>query len=295
MTASEPVIYGRFGYGQASWSVRATIPRHRGELRLPAGTEDVRLRLVPLEDSAEIRSEVYRRQVARRPGMTALPPKHFELLHLDLPQHREGFSVRRAVLAERGGETVGYAVYRTKLDERQGGQFGLVDVHTLFADDPAARAALLRYLMEIDLTASISFPNIAIDDPLLYMLANVRAAEPNFHDALYLRLVDVDRALTQRSYSAPLDIVFEVADAVCPWNAGRWRLSADAKGAVCERTQDEPDIELDVRELGATYLGGTTFSALRNAGLVTERREGAVTEASRAFAWDVAPHLAFGF
>ena len=58
-------------------------------------------------------------------------------------------------------------------------------------------------------------------------------------------------------------MVLEVEDAFCPWNAGRWRLTADAKGAVtCERTDDEPELALSVRELGAAYLGGVSLTTL---------------------------------
>ena len=45
----------------------------------------------------------------------------------------------------------------------------------------------------------------------------------------------------------------------------------------------------DVRELGAVYLGGTTLFELAGAGLVTELRSGALTDASVAFGWPVAP------
>ncbi len=49
-------------------------------------------------------------------------------------------------------------------------------------------------------------------------------------DALYVRLVDVGAALTARTYQTPVDVVFEVEDAFCPWNAGRWQLTGDARG-----------------------------------------------------------------
>lgn len=84
-------------------------------------------------------------------------------------------------------------------------------------------------------------------------------------------------------------------DASCPWNAGRWRLSGDAKGAVCEPTRDAPDLALSVRELGAAYLGGPTLTALAGAGRVREPRAGALAQTSVAFRSDVAPWLPHGF
>jgi predicted acetyltransferase len=90
-------------------------------------------------------------------------------------------------------------------------------------------------------------------------------------------------------------VVFEVEDSFCPWNAGRWRLSGDAKGASCERTTDSADLALSVRELGAAYLGGVSLAALAAAGRVRELRQGALAEASVGFASTVAPWLPHGF
>ncbi|NUO43353.1 MAG: GNAT family N-acetyltransferase, partial [Streptomyces sp.] len=94
---------------------------------------------------------------------------------------------------------------------------------------------------------------------------------------------------------APVDVVFEVEDDFCPWNTGRWRLSGDAKGASCERTEDAADLALSVRELGAAYLGGVSLAALGSAGRVRELRQGALSEAAVGFGSAVAPWLPHGF
>jgi predicted acetyltransferase len=65
---------------------------------------------------------------------------------------------------------------------------------------------------------------------------------------------------------------------------------AGAGGAVsCARTDDPADIALDVRELGAAYLGGTRLGALAAAGLVTELRPGTLGRLSAAMTWEPAP------
>ena len=54
------------------------------------------------------------------------------------------------------------------------------------------------------------------------------------------------------------DLVLDVEDELCPWNAGRWRLTADASGtATCERTEDEPDLQVPVAALGVTGCDNT--------------------------------------
>ena len=293
LTASEPPIYGRFGFGQATSGVTMTVPRHEAALRLPPGTDEVTVRIVPTDDSFDVRQEIYDRLVDSRPGMLARSATWGRALAADLPEYRSGGSVLRVAMAERADKPIGYATYRTKPERLAK---GTVVVQEIIADDPAGYGALLRYLFGIDLTAAIAIDQpVPTDSPLLHLLMNPRAAEPQLYDALYLRLVDVDRALSARTYATPVDTVIEVVDDFCPWNAGRWRLTGDEKGAGCERATASADLALTARELGAAYLGGVTLRALANAGMVQERRGGAVAEASKAFASDVAPWLPFEF
>jgi predicted acetyltransferase len=99
---------------------------------------------------------------------------------------------------------------------------------------------------------------------------------------LWVRLVDVGAALEARAYAAPLDVVLDVADRFCPWNAGRWRLEADETGARCARTSAPADLALDVADLGAAYLGGPSLEALAAIGRGRELRPGALRAASGA-------------
>ena len=100
-----------------------------------------------------------------------------------------------------------------------------------------------------------------------------------------MRLVDVSAALAARRYATPIDVVLEVTDDFCPWNAGRWRLSGGPDGATCTPTSDSAEIALRAGDLGAAYLGGTTLSSRAAAGHVTELRPGALSSASLAFGW----------
>jgi predicted acetyltransferase len=74
--------------------------------------------------------------------------------------------------------------------------------------------------------------------------------------------------------------VLDVRDAICDWNDGRWRL----EDGVCERTDQEPDLALDVSALGCALLGAVSFTQLREALRVEELREGAVARADAVFA-----------
>jgi predicted acetyltransferase len=108
-------------------------------------------------------------------------------------------------------------------------------------------------------------------------------------------VIDLPGALTSRGYPSEVDVVLDVTDARCPWNAGRWRLSAGPTGSTCEPTRDPADLALDVRELGATYLGGVTFETLGRADLVEERTAGALAACSAAFRASVLPATPYMF
>ncbi|MGW1281793.1 GNAT family N-acetyltransferase [Streptomyces tsukubensis] len=292
LTASEPAIYGRFGYGAASRFLRAEIDTARVGLGpLPEGTEAVRIRTVPLAESLADCEAVYARAVPRRPGMIARLPDWDAIQILD----GDPTAPLLCVLAETDGEVTGFARYRNRSAWDASGPAGTVEVQDLQADDPASRAALWRYLFGIDLTSTLTKQSMPVDDPLLHLVSDVRRCGLRQWDGLYVRLVEVGAALTARGYAAPVDVVLEVEDEFCGWNTGRWKLSADPSGAVCERTADPADLALPVRALGAAFLGGTSLTSLAGAGVVHELRPGALARADAAFGSSTAPWYSHDF
>ncbi|MFF5971971.1 GNAT family N-acetyltransferase [Streptomyces sp. NPDC012769] len=295
LTASEPEIYGRFGYGVASHAVRATIDPTRVRLVVPEGTDEVALRVTTPAEGLAATEAVYARLVAGRPGMPARRPGWERLALIDPPANRDGASPRQCLLAERDGEVVGYAHYAIRPKWSWAGPEGSVMVQQLAGLDPVAEAALWRFLCSVDLTSRVEVHSRPVDDAWQHLVTDVRRCEPTLREGLFVRLVDVGAALAARTYQAPVDVVFEVEDAFCPWNEGRWRLTGDPKGALCVRTDEAADVALSVRELGSAYLGGVSLLSLAAAGRVRELREGALVEASVAFGSPVAPWLPHGF
>ena len=171
----------------------------------------------------------------------------------------------------------------------------MLTVRELMAADPAASATLWTDLLSRDLTSEFRVSRRPVDDPLLYHLADPRRTRPQLIDALWVRIVDLPRALAGRRYSCPVNVVIEVRDEILPSNAGRWRLTTTAEvpggglAASCVPASSAADLALDVTELGAAYLGGTRLGALAGNGLVAELRPGAVRQLSAALAWDPAP------
>lgn len=296
LTASEPAIYGRFGYGAACQEMRMTVDTVRLAAPELPGVDGVRLRLVDPAAALDDCEQVYAQLVPTRPGMLARRPGWERVAALDLPSDRAGAGRLQCVVAEVDGEVRGYARYAITTDTDKSGQpRGTVQVRHIEALDPVVYAALWRYLFGIDLTSSVSVRHRPVDDPLLHLVADMRRCRIELRESLFVRPVEVGAALAARTYRTPVEVVLEVADPFCPWNEGRWRLSGDGTGAVCARSTDPAELSLSVRELGSAYLGGWTLSALAAAGRVRELRPGALGAASMAFGSDVAPWLPHDF
>ncbi|MCL7377372.1 GNAT family N-acetyltransferase [Streptomyces sp. 35G-GA-8] len=297
LTASEPVIYGRYGYGVATEQLSAEIDTSRVRISIPEGSDDIRLRRVKPDDPVvrDACEAVYAAEVAGRPGMLARRPGWERHPVVDAGQVKDGMSALQCVLAERDGEVVGFTLFHNKPEWDRSGPKGTIELRDLYALDPAAYASLWDFLFSIDLTSAVRAGNRPPDDPFQYLVSDIRRCQVRLRDSLYLRPVEVGAALEARTYRTPVDVVLEVTDAFCPWNEGRWRLSGDSKGASCERTADEAELALSVNELGAAYLGGVSLAALARAGRVREIRPGALGEASAAFSSEIAPWLPHGF
>lgn len=293
--AAEPGIYGRFGYGLAAQDLRLKIPRGAA-LRDVPGWQDVRIRVERL-DPARHDDVVHRLHGAvDRPGWATRDTAELRRTRLSDPEpFRGGAESLRIAVAERDGAPVGYAMFRRKEAWEVPGPRGTVSVREVVAPDAAVARALWGVLVDLDLMATAEAWLLAPDDAITHLLVDLRAAEPRIVDNVWVRLLDVRTALATRRYAAPVDVVLEVTDAVLPANAGRWRLRGGPDGASVEPTQDAADLALDVRELGAAYLGGTGLAALAGAGLVAEHRPGALAATSTAFGWHVAPVCSWVF
>ncbi len=297
--ASESVIYPRYGYGRSMWHTDFTL--HRGEGTLAnafLGDGGMRLRITSPEAALPELAKVYDAVLPSRPGFIARNETWWGRAIYDPADSRRGASPLHCLLAEDQSGPRGYALYsgQSQWDEVSL-PGGVLRVREMIADGPAAGAALWADLLSRDLTTDFHVYKRPIDDPLLFQLADPRRARPLLKDALWTRIIDVPAALAGRGYSAPVDVVIEVRDGLIPANAGRWHLTAAgvAAAASCVPTTAAAGLALDITELGAAYLGGTTLGAMAAAGLVTELRPGAVRELSAAMGWDLAPWCPVSF
>jgi predicted acetyltransferase len=299
--ASESVIYSRYGYGRAMWHADFTLYRGEGTLARTAPADSgLRLRIADPQAAMAELAKVYDAVLPSRPGFIARNEPRWQEVVYDPPDRRQGSSPLRCVLAEDDGGPRGYALYsaQSEWEDQTALPGGVLRVRELMSADPAAGATLWRDLLGRDLTTEFRLPRRPLDDALLYQLADPRRARPRLKDALWVRIIDVPEALAGRDYSVPVETVIEVRDSLIPANAGRWRLNATGVAATAScvpAAGADADVALDVTELSAAYLGGTSLGALARAGLVTELRPGALSQLSAAFFWDPVPWCPVNF
>ena len=108
------------------------------------------------------------------------------------------------------------------------------------------------------------------------------------NDGVWVRLVDVPGALAARTYADAEPIVLDVIDALLP---GEQRPLAGLEQRR-RATPAEPDLRLDVAQLGSVYLGGFDFAGLARAFRVEELKPAAAARADDLFRTAIEPWCA---
>ena len=281
--ASEATIYGRFGYGLASRIGGISLAKERSRFALPFEPHGT-VRLVDLQEAARTFPPLYEQVVAQRPGMFVRTKAWWETRKLfDDPARRQG-GPKNLVLLELDGKPAGYAIYNVKQDWQSGSSKGTVTIVEVVAPTPEASRELWRWLLDFDWTSEFSANLLPLDHELFMLVAEPRRLQFKIDDGLWVRLIDVGQALSARNYNEG-EIVLEVADALLPENAGRWRVTSSG----AERTDDAADLHLDITGLGSVYLGGFTFDALVRGSRAQELTHAAATRADALFRTNIEP------
>ncbi|MYY03920.1 MULTISPECIES: GNAT family N-acetyltransferase [unclassified Streptomyces] len=293
LLASEAPIYGRFGYGPATSTARLTVQRHKAALAAPRAlapaADDGSVEVMRRAECGEILEAVYDRYRRAQPGALSRPPRWWALGAGQPPVSPAPRYV--AVHRDADGTADGYASYSLG---SVGEQSTLTVDETIAADD-AVFTALARYALGHDLVSRIVFRHVPPEHPLRWQLADVRAGEVGGHtDWLWVRLLDVPRALTARGWFTDGELVLDVDDPFLGEH-GRYLLTVRDGRADCVPTDRRPDLSLDVRDLGAVYLGGTSPSTLVRAGHIRAHHPGAAAVADALFATDRSPHCLHWF
>ena len=152
--------------------------------------------------------------------------------------------------------------------------------------------------MNLDLIERVQHQRHPDDGLLAATLADPRRVQTVQHrDDLYVRVLDVAAAFEGRDYAPRVNdaLVLHVRDGL-GHAAGTWRLSVDGgRGRVDRLDAAQADVSLDVRELGALWLGGTSARTLARAGLLDDASEQTTDRLDAMLAPARPVHLLTGF
>jgi predicted acetyltransferase len=282
LIAAEYRIYGRYGFGPATSATEWTIDVPRAGLD-PRGPDldGGRIDLVDPDDVRKVGPELHDRMRRATPGAISRDDWWWLLdtgaVRTDPKWTEPFFAVYRAA----DGTVEGLMAY--EVDDKWADTMqpsNTASVRGLIASTPAAERALWHYLCSIDWVMRVKSGWRAPDDLLPHLLPNPRAAGISMRsDWMWVRILDVVRALEARTYDAEGALVLEVVDGSGMARGGRYRLEASPEGASCTATTASADLTLDVRELATLWLGDESAVRLAALGRVREERGGAGREA----------------
>ena len=298
LKASQETIYGRFGYGVASTLLRSRF----GSGTTFAAPEAVReqatattLRTTTASPDQGARwHELARACAVTGAGHLVRSREDCERLLRDIPESRGDREPARLLWATRDGRDVGCAYFHRTPRWTDGQPAGDVGVFFLLSVDAGARLALAERLVDLDLMGSTEYW-VAPDDLLVQWLPSPRSlGGGGLSDCLWLRLVDLPAAVAERAHTGDLDVVVEVRDEILTEQAGTWRWTARDGVGELTRTDDRPDLTLDIGDLGAVWLGGQSLAARAAAGYVTGE-PGAVAALDAALRTPIGPVATIDF
>lgn len=288
LTASEGGIYRRFGYGVATRFHDVRVDAARSAEVAPLGRPDPgdrggRMRFVTEEEAATVLPAVWGRHWRRTPGEIDRTPGFWVEEALDIEHDRRGASARHIVVHDDpSGRPDGFVTYRVAQDFGAGGTNHEARVLSVAAASDAVEAALLRFVLDIDLVGTVTCA-APVDLPLRWRLSDPRALTVHAErDLLWLRPLDVAACLAARRYAAPGDLVLQVVDDRRD-GGGTFLLEGGPDGASCTRSERDAEVVATPAELGAVLAGGTSWHTLRRAGRIVERVPGAVDRADTLF------------
>jgi predicted acetyltransferase len=293
LRASETRIYQRFGFGLAGRTAEALLAS-RDALPLTGVDTTGSMRILGHDELLPTVADIYER-VARRSGVIARPewmwPRYLEKA-LELGGDAEFVAVHTSA----DGVDDGFVHYHVKwVEERSTPPRGTGEVYDLWGATPSVELALWDYLCNVDLVDEWFAEERPVDDVIQFAVADTRAYRTKWiFDEQWLRLVDVDAALTARRFAdVEGALTIAVSDPLLAQNTGIWSVSA----AGGKRIGDDADADLtvDIGQLSAAYLGGTPWRSLAAAGRVDVRNQAAVALADDLFAVPEAPYCCTHF
>ncbi|WP_137978917.1 GNAT family N-acetyltransferase [Streptomyces violaceusniger] len=299
LIAAEYPIYGRYGFGPATWITEweVDVPRAGLDPRHSAPVDGGRVDFADADEVRKLGPALHERLRARQHGA------------IDRPDHWWQINTGQRRLPNRPWAEPFYVLYRspdgsvdgllayTADDHWEGNKrpHNTATVLALTTVTPAAERALWHFLLSVDWVTRVHTGRRAPDDLLPLLLGDPRAAQiTTYADWLWLRPLDVPQLLETRTYPAEGSLVLELRDAA-GLAGGRYFLEAGPDGAACATTGRPADLTMDIGELSTLWLGDESAVRLASLGRIAEERPGAAALADRLLRTPRRPWCPDGF
>ena len=262
LTASEATIYGRWGFGPATFRRGIEVDASPG-FAFRSFVDPGRVELIePLDAWPHVKG-VFDVFHARQRGSVEWPSPYQDM-HTGAYDFTGGGGnrkLRAAVHLDDGGQVDGFTLFKH-------GEKDTVKVDEMVALSPAAQLGLWSFLAGMDRVKTVTFNLAHPDDPITWALTDLnRVKTTEIEEFLWLRILDVPAALEARPWAADGTVVLEVDD---PQGhaAGRYAVEAADEVAEVSRTEQEPDVRVSAETLGSLYLSDVGVQQLRRAGRI---------------------------
>ncbi len=293
--ASMSAIYQRFGYGSASSDVKYSFdPRFAG-FALPQEPTG-RVELMEKEDAYPVIKQIYiqyatpRNLHIHRSSIlwdvgTLRPAKKDQPVYIGV--YRNG-----------DGEARGHIVYNTKsADSPDPGPDQVLNVKDFVYLDMDAFRGLWEYIRGHDLVGRVNIRGaFGEDDPARDLLMEPRMLNRKVNDGIWMRIVDVEKAIPQRPYGGRGALVFEIqGDTMCPWNEGAWEMETSGTVTEVHKSSRQPQLSMPINSLASLMSGHRSATALARIGLITAHDDRALPVADELFHTVYPPNCPNGF
>jgi predicted acetyltransferase len=184
-------------------------------------------------------------------------------------------------------------VYRLIEDAHDFSSF-TVEVTQLVSTTDDAYRALWRFLLTLDLVATVKAPLRTVDEPVRWLVRDPRMIRTtDLREHLWVRVLDPVVALGARSYGGPGRLGLRVTDPL-GFADGAFTVDVDAAGraaVVAGEPGDGPVLDVPIEALGSLYLGGASAVTLAAAGRLAESAPGDAAAADRLLRSSTPPAL----
>lgn len=295
--ASQSHLYGRFDYGLSinsyDWEIDPSFGEFSHFPAANANNADIKVSFIDANEAEVVLPGIYERMHRQTTGSVNRTSGRWRYQLFDEERVRQGASPLFFAVCEEAGEQTGYVSYRMR---RQGdSDMGTLEVVEQVSATEVAHAAIWRFLLDFDLVGNITAINRPSDDSLWWMLSDPRRLRRKSHDALWVRLLDIPKALEARTYNSDGILKIGLVSDVQPESAGTYVIEIDDSRGSVKKTTDKPDVVMTPADLSALYLGGISSGPLFEAGRINEITTGSLVKLTGMFNTDSAPWCAHYF